>query len=55
MVVRSIAEDKMGNLWFGTEDGICQLDHDRKVFKVYNTQQGLPENSTRWIKEDKIG
>lgn len=37
--VHAIAEDKKGNLWFGTEYGVVQCDG--KTFKSYTEKEGL--------------
>ena len=51
--VLSIAEDKTGNLWFGTDGGVSK--YDGKSFSNYTTAQGLANNSVRCIAEDKTG
>ena len=39
-LVRSILEDKRGNLWIGTQGGgICR--YDGKTFTAYSVEQGL--------------
>lgn len=39
-----ILEDKLGNIWFHTEDGgACKFDGT--VFTNYNTETGLSENN----------
>ena len=49
-----IAEDKAGNLWFGTlSEGVYK--YDGKIFKNLTKNQGLPNNSIRSIMEDKKG
>ena len=69
--VRSIAEDKTGNLWFGTYgggvsryDGNCEAltntnKKDKKEvsksFVTFSTAQGLSNNSVWSIAEDKTG
>jgi sugar lactone lactonase YvrE len=52
-IVRSIAEDKNGNLWFGTDGGVSK--YDGKSFTTFTTAQGLANNSVRSIAEDKNG
>ena len=45
--MRSITEDKNGNLWFNTVGGgISRLDKDRKFFTNYTTAQGLANNNS---------
>ena len=52
--VRSITEDKTGNLWFGTDGGGVSR-YDGKSFSTFTTAQGLANNSVRSITEDKTG
>ena len=51
--VRSIAEDKSGNPWFGTDGGVSK--YDGKSFITYTTEQGLANNTVLSIAEDKSG
>lgn len=51
---RSSYEDKMGNLWFGTEGGGVSR-YDGKAFTNYTTTHGLPSNSIWSIMGDKTG
>lgn len=39
-ITYSVKEDRLGNLWIGSEEGI--LKHNSKYYKVYNTYNGLP-------------
>ncbi|MBL4651713.1 MAG: SpoIIE family protein phosphatase [Flavobacteriales bacterium] len=52
--VRSITEDKIGNLWFGTYGGGVSK-YDGQSFVSYGTDQGLANNSVFSIAEDKNG
>ena len=52
-VVRSILEDKSGNLWFGTSGGISK--YDGKTFTHFTEKEGLSNNNVRSILEDKVG
>ena len=53
-VVRSIHEDKLGNLWLGTwGGGICR--YDGKSFATYSAQEGLNNDEIYNIQEDRIG
>jgi len=46
--VLSITEDKMGNLWFGTDGGgLCR--YDGKSFMNYTNAHGLPDNSVTQV------
>lgn len=40
--IRSIIQDKMGNIWLGTDDGLTK--YDGKFFYNYTTNQGLNNN-----------
>lgn len=39
-----ILEDKDGNLWFGTNNGLIKFDPNSGKCKVYTTHNGLPSN-----------
>ncbi|OFY44257.1 MAG: hypothetical protein A2X18_01200 [Bacteroidetes bacterium GWF2_40_14] len=49
--VRAIAQDKMGNLWLGTDDGLTR--YDGKYFSHYTTEQGLNNNLILSVLRDK--
>jgi ligand-binding sensor domain-containing protein/serine phosphatase RsbU (regulator of sigma subunit) len=51
---RSSYEDKMGNIWFGTEGGGVSR-YDGKSFTNFTTTQGLSSNTIWKILEDKKG
>ena len=51
--VMCITEDKTGNLWFGTSEGVSLFDG--KSFTNYTTAQGLSNNVVRCIAEDNSG
>ena len=40
--VADIVQDSLGFIWIGSEEGI--LKHNSKYYKVYNTNNGLPES-----------
>jgi len=40
--VRDIFEDKYGNIWFGTLDGVSK--YGRVIFEIFDMDTGLPEN-----------
>lgn len=40
--VLSCAEDKTGNLWIATENGLSRLNPDTKIFRNYDSYDGLP-------------
>ncbi|HCX76111.1 MAG TPA: hypothetical protein DHU93_12695, partial [Algoriphagus sp.] len=52
-VVRSISEDKDGNIWFGTDRGASLWDGKR--FKTYTTEQGLAGNNIQDMTLDSGG
>ncbi len=52
--VRSILEDKNGNLWFGTENGGV-TKYDGNNFTNFTTKEGLSNNNIFNILEDKNG
>ncbi|MGH7244118.1 MAG: ligand-binding sensor domain-containing protein [Phycisphaerales bacterium] len=52
--VRTIVQDKQGNMWFGTDgEGICL--YDGKTFRYFAEKEGLPNNFVRTIQEDTEG
>jgi signal transduction histidine kinase/DNA-binding response OmpR family regulator len=40
--VLSCAEDKQGNLWIATENGLSKFNPEKKVFRNYDLYDGLP-------------
>ncbi|MDQ3048675.1 MAG: hypothetical protein M3R27_14090, partial [Bacteroidota bacterium] len=52
--VRSILEDKSGNLWFGTDGGGASK-YDGKTFTHYTDKEGLGNNTVWSIIEDRNG
>lgn len=51
--VRAIAENKNGDLWFATRDGITLLQDGS--FRTFTVENGLPANRIRDIKVDEEG
>tara|TARA_B100000809_G_scaffold1942_1_gene2255 strand:- start:7586 stop:9826 length:2241 start_codon:yes stop_codon:yes gene_type:complete len=51
--VLSIAEDKSGNMWFGTNGGVSK--YDGESFMNYTVEQGLANSTVYSIAEDKSG
>lgn len=43
-VINGIAEDKEGNLWMSTNNGICKYNHDTKTIDIYSIEDGLISN-----------
>ncbi|PCK08343.1 MAG: hypothetical protein COA42_09515 [Alteromonadaceae bacterium] len=55
-VMRAIAEDKAGNLWFGTAGGgVNKWNRSTNEFKAYQVEHGLAHNTVMGILEDKQG
>jgi ligand-binding sensor domain-containing protein/nitrogen-specific signal transduction histidine kinase len=51
--INAICEDSFNNLWIATEGGgLCKLDEERKIFKSYTTNNGLPGNFVFKVLED---
>jgi PAS domain S-box-containing protein len=54
VLVKAIAEDSEGNLWFGTDGGgLCLFKEDR--FITYTTKEGLPGNIVLWLTPRRAG
>ena len=54
--VWSIAEDSIGNLWFGsTSKGILYMDLKQKKYKLFTKDDGLADNITSGIIYDRSG
>lgn len=53
-VVRTVFQDSKGNLWFGTQSGLCRYDKSGLVYFVLKDLYGL-EVTVHVIIEDKIG
>ena len=51
--INAIFEDSFNNLWICTEGGgLCKLGKDRKTFRRYTTDNGLPANFVFKVLED---
>ncbi len=49
-------EDSYGNIWTSALDlGVIVLNKNEKVIKIYNDQNGMPDNSVRCIYQDSSG
>ena len=53
--VNCILENSQGNLWVGTRDGLNFYDKTNSSFKVFRTEDGLPDNAILTILEDTKG
>ncbi len=42
--IQSMEEDRFGNLWLSTENGLIQFHPDKKTLKTYTVQDGLAGN-----------
>lgn len=51
--VLTIFEDSLGNIWFGTTDGVTRYDGER--FQTFTTEDGLAQNTIGLIFEDQPG
>ena len=50
--VIGLLEDQEGRIWIGTSNGLNLFDDDKKSFKVFTTDDGLPDNVIAGILED---
>ncbi|MFW6248794.1 MAG: ligand-binding sensor domain-containing protein, partial [Bacteroidota bacterium] len=51
-IINTIYEDRQGELWIGSKNGLLLYDHqDQSVFQ-YTTHDGLPDNEIYCIEED---
>jgi signal transduction histidine kinase/ligand-binding sensor domain-containing protein/CheY-like chemotaxis protein len=53
--INAIHEDKKGNLWIGTIEGLILYNHTTKAFKLFKEKDGLSSNVIRAITEDNAG
>ena len=51
--VLAILEDRTGDIWIGTTEGVSR--YDGEGFQTYTTQEGLAENATGLLFEDSLG
>lgn len=52
--VLSVAQDKEGNLWFGTRNPGGANRYDGKTFTFFNKHNGLPSPATRAVIKEEI-
>jgi signal transduction histidine kinase/ligand-binding sensor domain-containing protein/DNA-binding response OmpR family regulator len=53
--VNNVFEDKNGNMWISTMDGLNFYDVQKKSFRVYTVADGLPGDAICGILEDEDG
>jgi signal transduction histidine kinase/ligand-binding sensor domain-containing protein/DNA-binding response OmpR family regulator len=54
-VINAIVEDKDKNLWIGTGQGLNKINYQKKTFRVYRKENGLPDNVINGVIQDKGG
>lgn len=54
-IITDIYEDRAGNMWIATRDGIRMYDRSSRRVKKYGAPEGLPGNVTFQIQEDEAG
>ena len=52
-IILDIYEDKNGNLWLGTSDGLVEWDLKRDIYTTYTMTHGLPSNAIYGVQGDK--
>jgi signal transduction histidine kinase/ligand-binding sensor domain-containing protein/ActR/RegA family two-component response regulator len=52
-LVRTVREDRQGNLWIGTDHGLNRLKEGK--FTVYTDRDGLADNNIKTLHEDRAG
>ena len=52
-IVLAVFEDRQGNMWFGTAEGLTRYDGER--FQTFTTKDGLASNAIGLIFEDQQG
>lgn len=52
-IILDIYEDKNGNLWLGTSDGLVEWDLKRDIYTTYTMAHGLPSNAIYGVQGDK--
>lgn len=53
--IQTVIEDKEGNIWVGTRDGLAMWNRETKKFTTYTKKNGLPSDDIQTIIEDKKG
>lgn len=52
MIISVIHEDKLGNIWVGTPNGLIRLNEKTRKYKVYTMHYGLPSDAISAIQDD---
>ena len=52
MIISVIHEDKLGNIWVGTPNGLIRLNEKSKKYKMYTMHDGLPSDAISAIQDD---
>lgn len=54
--IHDIIEDRMGNVWFATNDmGLCRLNLETGKWEIFQIDNGMPSNSVYGVFEDTDG
>jgi signal transduction histidine kinase/DNA-binding response OmpR family regulator/ligand-binding sensor domain-containing protein len=54
-IINSIIDDARGNLWLGSNNGLCRLDQNSRSVSIYTTDDGLISNDFLFASNCKIG
>jgi signal transduction histidine kinase/ligand-binding sensor domain-containing protein/DNA-binding response OmpR family regulator len=54
-IITSIVENEKGELWLGSNSGLCCLDQNNYTFKIYTTEDGLTSNDFLFASNCKAG
>jgi signal transduction histidine kinase/CheY-like chemotaxis protein/ligand-binding sensor domain-containing protein len=54
-MINALHEDKNGNLWIGTHDGLSVWNSHAKAFRIYKKKDGLLHDVIQCILEDDLG
>ena len=54
-IVLTLKQDKKGNMWVGTQDGLACIDSSHKKIRIFNIKEGLPNSIINGIDEDNNG
>jgi signal transduction histidine kinase/ligand-binding sensor domain-containing protein len=54
-ILQSVFEDSRKNIWITSTSGLRLLNSDKKTYKTFSTNDGLPDNTIQGILEDDNG